>query len=185
MLRGASLVIFAASVSAGWTSPAATGWSWTWNSLSNRWSWNYKAWSPAAPSPPSLSDMIAGKHGFSAYTTLWEYGPEAAWKEIVEEGLTFDIPAMGVAIQGRNAAWDFRLSLTGGVMGTLAWVNTYGSYYQDPANSSVLYATMTSYFRHGSQSAMGVAPGTLMQVGKWTCVFGRSGKIVKSEASGV
>merc|ERR1719231_131971 len=147
----------------------------------------------AYSSGPSPSDMISGKTGFMAYTTLWEYGPEEAWRQVVTPDLVFEIPKMGIRRVGPDAAWTFRKLLSSvlpngtliapfsqsTLFGQMIWTNTYGSHYVDPHNAPILYSDMVSFLRYvpGPAGNPYGPAGKTMQVGKWTTVFAPDGRI--------
>ena len=60
-----------------------------------------------------FGEKLAGRTGFSAFTTLWEYGPEEAWRLTVTPDFVFEIPKLGVSLVGPDAAWGFRKRITG------------------------------------------------------------------------
>jgi hypothetical protein len=118
--------------------------------------------------------MIAGPNGFMAWVNAWEFGPEEKWLSLCNDDIDFSIPALFVDQQGKDALHAFRkyISADSGTFGELLWTNTYGSYLQDETDPTILYATMTTFYRAPSSSE-----GGTMQIGRWTAHFNEDGQI--------
>ena len=94
----------------------------------------------------------------------WMKGNEM-WKTVVDENVHLLVPAFGIDCVGPNECWDVRISLSGGVLAPLDWVNTFDTYSMV---NDVLTCYMKSYALDNTK---------LQQVGVWNATFSTDGKV--------